>query len=207
MARSQAAPKVEGTKVPRKADTNRERAKRRKLGKDPNKIGQSVVREWKDGSGEVRVGRTVVRLLKGTSEYPVEDWTDEELLRGAPMNVNHLPHVIPMVVYMELTRRVMSKVQHRFAAELEVAVNEHIKMIKSEFTPESTKARLIEMLYERVMGKVPEHVELHAGGMAPWQKAIADSIVSMDPSAIGSGDEEVVEGEVVDDGGGPAEEA
>lgn len=190
-SKNQAAEKVAAKDVPRKAATI---PKRRR----PS-TGKSVVRKWKDGSGEVRVGRTVVDLMTGETDYPPEMWTDEELLRGAPKSTARPPHVIPMVVYNELIRRVMSEVRHRFAAELEVAVDAHIKLIRNKKTPPQVRMVAIRELYDRVLGKPTEHVAIMTDGDAPWMKLMATAIVGNEAQAQEvEGKKEIVEAEVVE---------
>lgn len=182
--------KVEQT-LPRKASGNaKEQAKRKR-----DYVGKAVIHEWKDGTGEVRIGRTVVRMFKG--EEDVATWTDEELMRGAPMSVMRIPNVIPMMVYQELVKRITAKVQHRFAAELQMAVNEHMKLINGKRVPHAVKLAAIKELYERVLGKPEEHLVVHDGD-APWRQMVAQAIVGNDDQAREiEGD--IVEGELVDD--------
>lgn len=164
--------------------------------KSPKAKGQGSLRKWKDGTGEVRVGRTVVKLMEG--EEDCSSWTDEELMRGAPLSVKRLPHVIPLMVYQELVKRIISKAQHRFAAELEMAIGKHIAIIKhidpKDVTP--TQWAAIRELEDRVMGKAAEHV-VHHDGDAPWKKLVAESIVSSVEQIPEEG--EIVEGEVVEE--------
>jgi len=182
--------KVEA-KLPRKASGNaKEQAKRKR-----DYVGKAVIHEWKDGSGEVRIGRTVVRMFKG--EEDVSTWTDEELMRGAPMSVMRIPNVIPMMVYTELVKRITSKVQHRFAAELQMAVNEHMKLINGRKVPPAVKLQAIKELYERVLGKPEEHLVVHDGD-APWRQMVASAIVG-DMGQAKAIEGEIVEGEVVED--------
>jgi hypothetical protein len=160
--------------------------------------------EWGDGSGEIRVGRTIVKMLKG--EEDVSSWTTEELIRGAPMNVKQVPTVIPAVVYVELVKRMQAEAQHRFAAELDVAIDMHMAIVKGittkrtkggekiaiNVTPVQMKA--IEMIYDRVIGKPAETVVLHDGD-APWMQMMAEGIVGT------VGDANIIDVEVADDAG------
>jgi hypothetical protein len=158
--------------------------------------------EWGDGSGEIRVGRTVVKMLKG--EEDVASWTTDELIRGAPMHVQKVPTVIPAIVYVELVKRMQAEAQHRFAAELDVAIDMHMAIVKGIVTKKNKRGetiavnvtpvqmKAIEMIYDRVIGKPAETVVLHDGD-APWMQMMAEGIVGTLP------DTNVVDVEVVDD--------
>ena len=165
------------TKAPRKTTRGRK-----------GEVGRSVVRVFADGSGRVNVGRGTVALMTG--EDDVSTWTDEELKRGARIGSGkRLPHMIPLRVHMELVRRMTAKVQHRWAKELEAVVEVHLALIRDRKTPPATKMRAIEVVYDRLMGRAPEHVVLHDGD-APWKRLIANAIVGTDEQAA------LVEGEV-----------
>lgn len=154
----------------------------------------------------VRVGRTTVQIMKGGED--LSTWTDEELMRGARMKTSRIPNVIPMAIYVELINRVTSQVRHRFAAELTVAVEQHMRLIKRRDTPPAVKLKAIELLYDRVMGKTPDHVVLHDAD-APWRKLVASAIVGeasqveeamaeLQSSGVVS-EGEIVEGEIVEE--------
>jgi hypothetical protein len=164
--------------------------------------GEAVVNKWRDGSATIRIGRTVVDLMTGDSDYPVEEWSDEELIRGAPMHVGRIPNVIPMVVHVELVRRMMAEVKHRFAAEAMVAVDEHMRLIRAsdDIVPANVKMTAIKEFYDRFMGKAPEHVTVNFDGAPPWQKMMASSIVSTEDQAKALEAEGIVEGEIVEEG-------
>jgi hypothetical protein len=162
--------------------------------------GKSVVNRWKDGSGEVRVGKNTVDLMLGVED--VSNWSDEELMWGARRDKQgrrpaRMPHVIPLAVYQELVKRMKTKVMHRFAAELTRAVEKHMEVIKAiepsdGLTPTELKA--IEMLYDRVLGKAPEHITIDMG--EKWQSLVAGSIVATDDDIV---EGEIVEEELLDD--------
>ena len=188
---------VQGKRIPRKRSGKK--TVKNKGGK--KSVGKSVVHVGKNGNaGYVKVGRTTIGLMTG--EIDVSTWTDEELLAGKPKNVRRTPHVIPTVVYNELIGRIMARVRHKFAAELEVAVQEHMKIIRDEDVPAAVRLAAIRELYDRVMGKAPDHVVLHDGGSAPWQRLTATAIVGNvdqveDALADDIEDGEIIEGEVV----------
>lgn len=166
-----------------------------------------MVEKWADGSGRVRVGKRTIDLLLGNAD-DVSEWDDEELVRGCrrykrkdgKMVFPGTPHVIPLRVYQELVKRMMMRAQHRFAAELEVAVNEHIKIITARRVPHSVKLQAISMLYDRVMGKPTEHIAVSTED-EPWRKMIAAAIVPTGKDAEDFKDDDIIDGEVVEDEG------
>jgi hypothetical protein len=176
-----------------------------------SKTAKSTVYKWKSGEGLVKVGRNVVRMMEGKED--LSEWTDEELIRGARYNYDkngrrvggRVPHVVPIDIHQELARRMMAKAQHTFVAELKYAVEKHMEVIK-KINPEfitSTQLRAIEMLYDRVLGKPIERMDVTVAE-APWQKVVANAIIGHDGQAadvpeLTEGD--IIEGEVVDGDG------
>jgi hypothetical protein len=163
--------------------------------------GTIAVRRWGDGSGAVRVSKRTVDLMEHPEQ--IADWTDEELARGAPKHVKRPPNMIPAPVFAELVKRVLGKARHRMAAELMVAVEQHIAIITDVRTEDRDKLRAIEMLYDRVLGKQTDTVILAAAGAdEPWRKMMDVAIVSTMEQAKelppGDGSGEVVEGEIVE---------
>lgn len=195
----------DGHHFPKRPDgeTRRVKVPRAKIkkGDHPKTHGEAVVHKWRDGSATVRIGRTVVDLMTGDTDYPPEKWSDEELIRGAPMSTPRIPNVIPLIVYRELIRRMMAEVRHRFAAESMVVVDQHMRLIQApdEVVPPSVKMSAIREFYDRFMGKAPETVTVNFDGDPPWQKMMAESIVATDEQALALESGEVVEGELVDE--------
>lgn len=186
-------------KIPRKAASAAKPPKRKKAGS----VGESHVYVQKDGTGMVQVGKGTVALMTG--EDDVSDWTDEELIRGARMNVKRLPHMIPRAVFDELNNRIITRVRHRFAAEMEVAVREHIRIINSRKASDAVKLKAIGMLYDRVLGKPTETVRVEHEGDPLYLQVVANAIVATPEQAVAaiaaldSGDMDIEEGELVED--------
>lgn len=162
----------------RKAVTVRSKNGRTKKG-TPRK---SVHYKDKRGRGMVLVGKGTTDMLEG--KVDVSTWTDEELIRGAPMSTSHVPHVIPLVVHQELQKRVMSEARHRMAAELEYAIEKHIQIIKAidPSQPSGPQVKALEMLYDRALGKPDEHIT-HTIDESPFMKALANAVVGTEEQA------------------------
>lgn len=185
-----------------------------KNGKKKQRKHAARFHEWDNGEGQLKIGRTVISLLKG--EENLDDWTDEELMKGARKGVR-TPNVIPLVVYQEFIKRIEARVRHRFAAEVEFAVSVHTEMIKTwseqmdEFgesdIPAAVCLKAIDMMYDRVLGKPDQTLNLNAGN-EPWKQLVASAIVGSEDQlkeaeakAIKAVENEmdIVEGEIVEE--------
>jgi len=138
-----------------------------------------VSRRKDNHGGTVRIPQSQVEVLYRSDD--LSEWTDEEIIRGARRG-QRIPPVIPMDVYQEALRRVTTKLQHRFVAEIQRCVDVHMAIINSKMTSPSVKLKAIEMIYDRVLGKAPEHIMVHDGD-APWRKMMAAAIVGNDVQA------------------------
>jgi hypothetical protein len=130
----------------------------------------------------------VVRLLTG--EEDLSTWSDEEIWEGRKKQGGPDPTVIPLKIHREFVRRIKEKAAHKFAAELEIAIQKHIDMIMDErldedgkpIVPPGVKLKAIIALEERVLGKAPETVVLHDGD-APFRRLLANAIVGTEEQA------------------------
>jgi hypothetical protein len=145
------------------------------------------------GGAMVHIPKTTVDLIEGKTDPST--WTLEELIRGAPGNVRRPPNFIPLNVYQELMKRVLSKTRVRFAEEVDTIVEKHIEVIKriNPRRPTSSQMKAIDMVYNIVGVYEPHKIDVTLNGEAPWQKLVASSIVSV------TEEDDVVDGEVVDD--------
>lgn len=178
--------------MPKKGESKRKKRSEVPVRLSGGKEREVVLREWKDGSGKIRIGRALVDQLKGKEDVSL--WTDEELMQGCKNSmlngkttkrIGVPPAVIPSPVYIELISRIQSRVRFTFAAEVEYAVETHMQLIKmwrtdmEEFGESSIPAavllKAIEMLYDRVIGKPEEHMIHHQG--EPWTDLVANAIV------------------------------
>jgi hypothetical protein len=137
----------------------------------------------RSGKGRVTLGTSTVALLKG--EEDVATWTDEELIRGAPMRITKVPRIIPFQVYQELVNRMMAKARYTFVAELEYTVQKHMEIIKktNPKDPTPTQWNAIRELYDRVLGKAEQTVKIGVDMDNPFMKMVASAIVGNEEQA------------------------
>jgi hypothetical protein len=146
----------------------------------PSKTKRTTRKVPEKKKGMVHVGRVATAMMNG--DIKVEELTDEELFRGAPAGMT-APKVIPMVMYRELVNRVMSQARHTMAAELMVAVEKHMEVIKAMDTahPTNPQMKALDMLYDRVLGKPEERVQITADSL--FLQTIKNAVVGTDEQA------------------------
>ena len=132
------------------------------------------------GKGHLTIGSSMVPLLAG-EENPAT-WTDEELLRGAPMRIKRVPKIIPLQVFTELVERFQAQARYRFVAELQVAIEKHLEIINQidPSDPTAVQWAAIRELYDRVLGKPEETVKIGLDMNNPFMKMVAQAIVGGD---------------------------
>lgn len=184
---------------------------------------RKVVR-FKSGGGQVRITEKQVRIIEG--EENLDDWTIEELIEGR-RGKGRPPTVIPIVIHQELARRVITEARHQYVANLGYAVEKHMAIIRGiemeerqvpggkkgekewvavDVTPVQLKAILA--LEDRVMGQPREQVDVNIAVEKPYEKLMASAIVpnkaaleelEQEQAKAEPGEEEIIEGELVDD--------
>ena len=117
------------------------------------------------------------RYLAG--EYPVTEWTDQEVRKGRPEGANGFSGRIPTLtgrqhaeIKRELLRRGQNYVDSMYPVALKVLAE---VALYGEKDADRVKAALA--LAERTAGKVPERIELKSSD--PWQD-ILDEIMTDD---------------------------
>ena len=125
-----------------------------------------------------RTRSQVVKMIE-TGEEDLSKWTVKELLEGWPTGrKGQAPMNIPIAVHQELARRVISTAQFRFIAELQYAVSVHMEILKNPEAGDRTRLDAVKLLYERVLGAPDQKVDMHVTVDAPWQKMMAEAVVS-----------------------------
>lgn len=138
--------------------------------------------------------RTMVRLGPTTAELMndpdlILSWDDEELRRGYRRNKagvfdeRNAPEVIPRAVYNELWRRTIATCNEMMRTAMPEAIAVLIELAKSDKVKDADRIKAIQMIMDRVLGKVPEKVlvaETEAGAKPKWANALDVSIVSGD---------------------------
>jgi hypothetical protein len=152
---------------------------------DGHKIGRTVVlRTGKTarGGGVVRIGKRTADMLLGRVDFTT--WTDEELIAGYqgknPRVGGATSGIIPLELHQELARRVMTRAQHRFTAELEYAINKLFAIIKEidPADPSPVQLKALEMVMDRVLGKAVEVIDVRHTEPKPYENLIANAIVA-----------------------------
>lgn len=133
----------------------------------------------------VRVGVNTTDILIGKEDLSL--WDDEELRRGRKRDHNggwqgRDPVIVAKAVHDELVKRTLSKANELLTTNLEAALGILINIMNDDKVDAKERLRAVQMVMDRAMGKEPQKLELDAGE-APWQVAIASSIVSM-PEAL-----------------------
>lgn len=141
---------------------------------------------------QVGIGKTNAMILAGEADLSV--WSDEELTRGQRRDRNggwsgRPPKVVPTALHRELTRRQMQKVQEHLRDNLLVAAEALTEMIQSPHVDDSTKVRAIQMIFDRVLGKAPEKIDVQVF-QSKMQEAFEVMLVPTEDDVI---DAEIVE--------------
>lgn len=153
-------------------------------------------KKFKDGRSLETVSRDSTAAIRG--EVNLEDWDDEELLKGRRKNKNgkfaggRSPKVLPRVMVHELQRRRFAKAHALLAHSLVDAVEFLRAVVNDESATRSMRLKAAKQILDRVLGKPVEQarISFDMDGEAPWQKVIAQAIVASDSDVV---DAEVVE--------------
>jgi hypothetical protein len=135
-----------------------------------------------------RSGQAMVKVSKQTADVlerpsSIKDWDDEELERGQRKDKNgqfrgRPPTIVPTECYNELTRRLFSRAEKLMRDNLLEAIEQLTRIAKSDFADDNAKIKAIDMMMNRVLGKVPDKVNLHASvEEPPWLKALQSATV------------------------------
>ncbi len=163
----------------------------------------------KDDRATLRIGAVNTAIMRG--EMDLTAWSDEELLRGQQKNKNgqwtgRPPSVVPTAVHQELARRRMSKAYELLRENVVGAVEVAAEVMTNKEVDNGTRLKAAELIINRVLGKLPEHVTLEVAQQEePAFKRILSTALVMVPTlkdaeALGAGqDGDVVEGELVED--------
>lgn len=131
--------------------------------------------------------------LVAESILDLEDWDDEELIRGYRRNRNGkfgvAPKYIPRELQQEAFRRLIARGDRTMKGAYVKSIN---KLVDLAQNADSEKVRLdaIKTVLERVAGKVPDKVLV--AREEPWEGILADAIVPLseaDPIELIPGDD------------------
>lgn len=126
----------------------------------------------------------------------LDDWDDEELIRGYRRNRNGKfgppPKAIPREIQMELFRRLVARGDRKLKTAYIKSI-EGLIFLSEESSSDKVRLEAIRELMNRVVGKVPDRV--HVAQEQPWEQFLADAIV---PMPVGDEDDSAPMGEAVD---------
>lgn len=159
------------------------------------------MRRHRDGRAFVHVSEATANLIAG--EVDVGEWDDEELFRGYSRAKDGTfkgrpPSVVPIGVYQEFIRRQMQRAEQGFANNLTHAVQNLIRISEDPDVPANVRLRALEMIFDRVLGKPKERVEIGPLIADPAWKQTIDA-VTVDRAALAAPEDDVVDAEIVDD--------
>lgn len=105
----------------------------------------------------------------------VRDWDDEELQYGRKRDKNgslcgRPPSFVPKACHDELMRRYHARVEFMMTKALPDVMPELIAIAKGDKVAKQDQVRAMNILIERTMGKVVEHVQMTVE--QPWRNAI-----------------------------------
>ncbi len=107
----------------------------------------------------------------------LDDWDDEELIRGYRRGRNGKfgkpPKFIAKEIQQEVFRRIVSRGDKRMRAAYLTSIDELTELAHNS-TSDKVKLEAIKELMNRVVGKVPDRV--HVAQEQPWEQFLADSI-------------------------------
>lgn len=165
------------------------------------------MRELKNGSAVLSVGRHTVAVLKG--EDDLSDWTDEELRRGQRAGKNgdfsgRPPKVVARKIHDEIIKRKLRKATELLKTSSWKAVKVLAEIATDRQADYSIRLKAATEILDRSIGKPVENVAMTVE--APWQRVMATAIVnSIDGDEVAAAfeaakpDDEIVEGEVVEE--------
>jgi hypothetical protein len=159
----------------------------------------------KDGGAVVSI--TPVAAAVVFDGEPLDDWDDDELIRGKRKDKNgkftgRPAQVIPARLHRELTRRRFSRSRDLMAESLEDCARMLRSIVVDEAAPIRSRIHAAEVLMDRVLGRPKESMAIdfaNTAEPAPWQRMMAEAIVGNLQQAIDAEAESIIEGEVVEE--------
>lgn len=133
----------------------------------------------KKPSSFVRVGKRNAAVLAGLDN--LEDWDDEELLRGQKRSRRGTwegapPKIVPKALHDELVRRTMSKAHELLRSNLVAATEVLIGLANGKDVDDGVRLRAVTLIMDRVLGKTPETVNVSVQ-KTPFQTLLEDLYV------------------------------
>ena len=158
-----------------RADNTKRKRARRAKGRKVEALTVAAGREL-DLTGGGGPGDVEARVY-ASGELDMDDWDDEELIRGYRRNrygnFGKAPALVPREVQQEAFRRLLRRGSRKLSAAYLEALNALVELAHSAES-EKVKLEAIKEIQNRVAGKVADVV--HIGEEKPWEGMLADSI-------------------------------
>lgn len=131
----------------------------------------------------VRVGKVNTRILTGQEDLSL--WSDDELIRGQRKDKNGRwqgvkPKVVPKAIHDELVRRTLANAKVLFRDNLIDAVQKMVDIMNGADTEPKDALKAAQLIVDRVMGKVPDKIDLVVGEKPRWEAALEDALIVPD---------------------------
>lgn len=128
----------------------------------------------------VYVGKTNRAILNGTDDLSL--WSEEELIRGQRRDKNgrwagRPPKVVPRQVHDELVRRRMSEAYDLLRDNVVAATKVLVQIATDKKADATVRLKAATTILDRVLGKAPERIDVHAHGLPPWMEAMEEAVV------------------------------
>jgi len=155
----------------------------------------------------ITLSKSSTRVLRGQED--LSEWDEQELERGRRRGKDGSwrgppAKVVPLACHQELNRRKFEEAGRILKRSLKDGAEALRKMIVSDTTSDSDRLKAIELLFDRVLGKAPQHVsldvEVDSEGPEPaWLRLVRNAVVGSLQQAreLMDGSPDVVNGEVV----------
>jgi hypothetical protein len=115
----------------------------------------------------------------------LDDWDDEELIRGYRRSRNGrwgpAPKYIPREVQLEVFRRLVQRGDRKMREAYLKSISNLVDL-SEDASSEKVRLDAIKELMNRVVGKVPDRV--HIGVEQPYESILADALVPLSESAV-----------------------
>lgn len=133
----------------------------------------------------IYLGKTNTDILTGQAD--LSGWTEEELAMGRRQSKSGTysgrpPKVVPKSIHDELVKRTLNNAQEHMRKNLEGVVEVLVNIASGPGIEPKDRLKAISMIMDRVMGKVPDTVNLRPD--MPWVQAITDGIVPRGDATI-----------------------
>lgn len=158
-----------GGKKPEEGDKRPQRWVKQRLGRRWSQIHDEVAQcmyTWNDFVEQLDAEELARAQLKA----------DDGTFRGRP------PEFVPRAFYLACQREMVQRFNQTMQSNLQKATEELIKIGMDEGVDANHRAKVLQYVIERVVGKIPDKVEVKAAD--PWETIIGD-ILAEAPAGVG----------------------